>query len=96
MKSHACFRVSVDEVAQDFAKYAELAKTRTFEIYDRGKVEVLLVRIEAVPEWHRQLQVNVPTALLSNEERDAFAAESRRLKKWIDENGDVWPDEMEK
>ncbi|AWW74438.1 hypothetical protein CD351_08370 [Erythrobacter sp. KY5] len=95
MKSHACFRVSIDGVAQDFAKFAELAKTRTFEIYDRGKVEVMLVRIEAVPEWHRQLQVNVPTELLSDEERDTFAAESRRLKRWIEENGDVWPDEIE-
>ena len=95
MKSHACFRVSIDEVAQDFAKFAELAKTRTFEIYDRGKVEVMLVRIEAVPEWHRQLQVNVPTELLSDEERDAFKAESKRLKQWIEENGDVWPDEIE-
>ena len=76
MKSHACFRVSVDEVAQDFAKYAELAKTRTFEIYDRGKVEVMLVRIKAVPEWHRQLQVNVPGELTTDEERDAFAADA--------------------
>lgn len=95
MKSHACFRVSVDEVAQDFAKYAELAKTRTFEIYDCGKVKVMLVRIEAVPQWHRQLHVNVPTELLSDDERDAFGADSRRLKKWIEENGDVWPDELE-
>jgi len=95
MKPHACFRVSVDEVAQDFAKYAELAKTRTFEIYDRGKVEVMLVRIEAVPEWHRQLQINVPTELLSDEERDAFQAEPEYLKKWIEENGDVWPDEVD-
>ena len=95
MKSHACFRVSVDEVAQDFAKYAELAKPRTFEIYDRGKVEVLLVRIEAVPEWHSQLQANVPTELTSDDEREAFEEGSKRLKQWIEENGDVWPDEIE-
>ena len=95
MKPHACFRVSVDEVAQDFAKYAELAMTRTFEICDGGKVEVMLVRIEAVPEWHRQLQINVPTELLSEEEHQAFQEESERLKKWIEEKGDVWPDEIE-
>lgn len=95
MKPHACFRVSVDEVAQDFAKFADLAKTRTFEIYDRGKVEILLVRIEAVLEWHRQLQINVPTELLSDEEREAFQEESERLRKSIEENGDVWPDEIE-
>lgn len=95
MKQHVCFRVSVDEVAQDFAKYAELAKTRTFEVYDRGKVEVMLVRIEAVPEWHGQLQINVPTELTSDEELEAFEEESRRLKQWIEENGDVWPDEAE-
>ncbi|WBY18005.1 hypothetical protein PF049_14080 (plasmid) [Erythrobacteraceae bacterium WH01K] len=94
MKPHACFRVSVDEVAQDFAKYAELAKTRTFEIYDRGKVEVMLVRMEAVPEWHRQLQINVPTELMSDDEWEAIQSESERLKKWIEENGDVWPDEI--
>ena len=95
MNPHACFRVSVDEVAQDFARYAELARTRTFEIYDRGKVEVMLVRIEAVPEWHDQLQTNVPTELLSDEEREAFQEESERLKRSIEENGDVWPDEIE-
>lgn len=95
MKPHACFRVSVDEVAKDFAKYAELAKTRTFEIYDRGKVEVMLVRIEAVPEWHRQLQTNVPAHLMSDVEREVLQAESARLKRWIEENGDVWPDEIE-
>ena len=93
MKPHACFRVSVDEVAQDFAKYAELAKTCTFEIYDRGKVEVILVRIEAVPEWHRQLQTNVPTELISDDEREVFEVESKRLKQWIEQNGDTWPDE---
>ena len=95
MKSHACFRVSVDEVARDFTKYAELAKTRTFEIYDQGKVQVMLVRIEAVPDWHRQLQTNVPAHLMSDEERGALQAESADLKRWIEENGDVWPDEID-
>lgn len=95
MKPHACFRISIEELAEDPGSYVELAKTRTFEIYDRGKVEVMLVRIEAVHEWHDQLQVNVPAELISDEERDAFRAESERLKKWIEENGDVWPDEIE-
>lgn len=72
MKIHACFRVSVDEVAQDFAKYAELAKTRTFEIYDEGKVEVMLVRISAVPEWDRQLQRSIRTDMLTLEEWEMF------------------------
>jgi hypothetical protein len=55
----------------------------------------MLVRIEAVPEWHDQLQTNVPTELLSDEEREAFQEESERLKRSIEENGDVWPDEIE-
>ncbi|AWW72840.1 hypothetical protein CD351_00195 [Erythrobacter sp. KY5] len=95
MKPHACFRISVDELAQDVGNYIELAKTRTFEIYDQGKVEVMLVRIEAVLEWHRQLQTNVPAHLMSDEERGALQAESADLKRWIEKNGDVWPDEID-
>lgn len=95
MKSHACFRVSVDDVAQDFCKYAELAKTRTFEIYDKGKVEIMLVRIEAVPDWHRQLQINVPTELMRDEELAAMRTDLARLKQRVGENGDRWPDEEE-
>lgn len=66
MKPHACFRVSVDTVAKDFGKYAELAKTCTFEIFDQGKVGVPLVRISAVPGWHRQLQVSCPNDLMTD------------------------------
>lgn len=92
MKPHACFRVSVDEIATDFAKYAELAKTRTFEIYDRGKVEVLLVRIEAVQDWHDQLHINVPRELMSDQEKEDMRATSAWLKQ-LAEDGDRWPDE---
>ncbi|MBX7483818.1 hypothetical protein [Qipengyuania qiaonensis] len=95
MTNNACFRVSVDEVAKDFAKYAELAKTRTFEIYDRGQVEVMLVRIDAVPNFHDQLQTNIPAGLMSDAERVEFSAQSQRLRRWIEENGDVWPDEVD-
>ena len=76
----------------DFAKYAELAKTRTFEIYDRGKVEILLVRIEAVQDWHDQLQINVPRELVSDDERDETRATSAWLKR-LAKNGGRWPDE---
>lgn len=93
MKDNACFRVSADEVAKDFGKYAELAKSRAFEIYDRGKVEVMLVPIAAVQEWHCGLQVNVPAELISDEDMAAFEAESEWLKKWIEEHGDRWSDE---
>jgi hypothetical protein len=72
MKAHACFRVTVDEVAQDFAKYADLARTRTFEIWDDGKVDVLLVRIDAVRDWHSQLQIALHPAHLTDEERRAL------------------------
>lgn len=72
MKAHACFRVTVDEVAEDFAAFAELAQTRTFEIYDNGKVEVMLVRTSAIPEWDRQLQKSIRTSLMTQAERDAF------------------------
>ena len=94
MKPHACFRVSLDEVAKDFVKYAELAKTRTFEIYDRGKVEVLLVRIEAVQDWHDQLQINVPRELISEQEIEEMRATSAWLKLLV-KSGDFWPDEEE-
>ena len=53
MKNLACFRVSVDEFCKDFAKFADLARTRTFEICDRGKVDALLVRIDAVKKMSR-------------------------------------------
>ncbi len=72
MKEHACFRVSVDEVSKDFGKYADLARTRTFEIWDDGKVDVLLVRIDAVKEWHDQLQVASSMTLLTDDEHAAI------------------------
>jgi hypothetical protein len=68
MKDNACFRVTADEISKDFAKFADLARTRTFEIWDKGKVEVLLVRIDAVQDWYDSLQISVPTALLTDEE----------------------------
>jgi hypothetical protein len=76
MKEHACFRVSVDEVSKDFAKFADLARTRTFEIWDNGKVDVLLVRITAVKKWHNQLKVASSTALLTDDERAAILGAS--------------------
>ncbi|WP_137679094.1 hypothetical protein [Aurantiacibacter suaedae] len=91
MKSHACFRVSVDEVAQDFAKYAELAKTRTFEIYDEGKVEVMLVRISAVPEWDRQLQRSIRTDMLTPEEWEMSMTPPDDLSH-LRESYDDWED----
>ena len=74
MKTNACFRVSVEQVAADFPKYAELAKTRTFEIFANGSVDVLLVRIDAVPEWHRQLRTAVPAELMTDKELAALEA----------------------
>lgn len=94
MKSHACFRVSVDEVAQDFAKYAELAKTRTFEIYDRGKVEVMLVRISAIPEWERQLQKSIRTDMMTAAEWEMFMTPPEDLSH-LPDSYDDWPDEAQ-
>jgi hypothetical protein len=90
MKEHACFRVSVEDVAKDFEKYADLARTRTFEIWDNGKVEVLLVRIDAVRDWHRQLQASVPSALMTGGERTRLVAsmpneEELHTNRWGDE-----------
>lgn len=85
MKEHACFRVSVDEVAADFAKYAELAKTRTFEIFDNGKVEVMLVRQSAILEWDLTLQKSVRTELLTDEER----------AQWLNQDWSHLPDDYD-
>ena len=65
MKPHACFRISIDELAQDLANYVELARTRTFEIYESGKVEVMLVRISAVPDWDEKLQKSIRTDMMT-------------------------------
>jgi hypothetical protein len=73
MKSHACFRVAADEVAKDFSKFLDLARTRTFEIYESGNVEILLVRIDAVRDWYNTLQIATPTKLLTDDERAALS-----------------------
>ena len=91
MKNNACFRVSVDEVGEDFAKYAELAKTRTFEIYADGKVEVMLVRISAIPDWDRQLQKSIRTDLMTSEEWEMFATPPEDLSH-LPESYDDWED----
>ncbi len=75
MKSHACFRVTADEVAKDFSKFLDLARTRTFEIYENGNVEILLVSIDAVRDWYDTLQIASPTELLTNEEHAALSDE---------------------
>ena len=67
MKKNACFRVSVDEVAENLAKFVALAKTQTFEIYDEGEVEVMLVRISAIPEWNENLQRSIRLDMLTEE-----------------------------
>ena len=65
MKPHACFRISVEELRKDLGKYVELAKTRAFEIYDAGSVEVMLVRIFAIPDWDSQLQKSIRTDMMT-------------------------------
>ncbi|MBC2653735.1 hypothetical protein [Novosphingobium aerophilum] len=91
MRPNACFRVSVDDVAADFRRYIELARTRAFEIFADGKVEVLLVPISAVPEWHEQLQIAVPTALMTDDERAAMSSPIGAWPGTIPE-GDEWPE----
>ena len=88
MKAHACFRLTVDEMAKDFAKYAELARTRTFEIYDNGDVEVMLVRISAIPEWDRQLQKSIRTDLFTPAEWEAFRPKPEDLAHLPESYGD--------
>jgi len=78
MNDRACFRVSIDEVSQDFEKFAGLARSRTFEIWDNGKVDVLLVPIEAVREWYNTLHIAAPMELLTHEERARFSQETER------------------
>lgn len=94
MKPHACFRISVDELAQDLGNYVELAKTRTFEIYDNGDVEVMLVRISAIPDWDEQLQKSIRTAMMTDAERQAFMTPPEDLSH-LPESYDDWPDEVE-
>ena len=90
MKPHACFRVSIDQVAADFAKYAELAKTRTFEIFNSGKVEVMLVRISAIPEWDRQLQKSIGMDMLTDDEREGLMSPPEDLSH-LPDSYDDWP-----
>lgn len=93
MKPHACFRISVDELAQDLGNYVELAKTRTFEIYDRGEVEVMLVRISAIPDWDEQLQKSIRTDMMTAEEWETFAKPPEDLSHLPDHYED-WTDEV--
>lgn len=94
MKPHACFRISVDELAQDIGNYIELAKTRTFEIYDRGEVEVMLVRISAIPDWDEQLQKSIRTDMMTKTERDEFRTLPEDMSQ-VPDSYDDWPDEAE-
>lgn len=68
MYERACFRVSVDDVAVDFKSFAALARTRNFEIFDDGKVEVMLVCLDAVRDWRDTLQISIPTQLMTDDE----------------------------
>lgn len=74
MTPNACFRVAAAEVATDFHKYLELARTRSFEIWHDGKVEVMLVPIAAVREWHDTLRVSSPVMLSTDKEKEAISA----------------------
>ncbi|WP_230279126.1 hypothetical protein [Croceicoccus sp. Ery15] len=94
MKPHACFRISVDELAQDLGHYIKLAKTRTFEIFDRGEVEVMLVRISAITEWDDQLQKSVRTDMMTAEEWESFAKPPEDLSH-LPDSYDDWPDEVQ-
>jgi hypothetical protein len=91
MKPHACFRISVDQLAEDPRKCLELAKTRTFEIYHNGEVAVMLVRISAIPEWNRQLQKSIPTDLMTVEEWKCFMTLPDDLSH-LPESYDDWPE----
>jgi hypothetical protein len=92
MKPHACFRISLDELAKDLGTYVELAKTPTFEIYADGAVEVILVRIAAIPEWNRRLQRSVRCDLLAAEEWEAFTSPNTDWSH-LPDNYDDRPDE---
>lgn len=94
MKPNACFRISVDELAHDVSNYIELAKTRTFEIYDRGEVEVTLVRISAIPEWYEQLQKSIRTDMLTAEEWETFMKPPEDLSHLPDDYDD-WTGDTE-
>lgn len=93
MKPHACFRISVDELAQDVGNYVELAKTRTFEIYDNGEVEVMLVRISAIPDCDEKLQKSIRTDMMSNVEREEFLTPPEDLSH-LPDSYDDWTDEV--
>lgn len=94
MKPHACFRISIDELAQDLANYVELARTRTFEIYESGKVEVMLVRISAVPDWDEKLQKSIRTDMMTAEEWESFASPPEDLSH-LPESYDDWSGEAD-
>ena len=94
MNSHACFRISIDELARDVRKYIELAKTRTFEIFDNGEVDVMLVRISAIPDWDVRLQKSVRTDMMTADEWDAFIRPPEDLSH-LPDSYDDWPDEAD-
>lgn len=94
MKPHACFRISVDELAQDLGNYVELARTRTFEIYDNGEVEVMLVRISAIPDWDEQLQKSIRTDMMTKMEREEFMTPPEDLSH-LPDSYDDWPDDTD-
>lgn len=94
MKRYACFRISVDELAQDPGKYVELAKTRTFEIYENGEVNVMLVRVTAIPDWEKQLQKSIRTDMMTDEEWEMFMKPPADLSH-LPKSYDDWPLEEE-
>ena len=79
---------------QDLANYVELARTRTFEIYESGKVEVLLVRISAVPDWDEKLQKSIRTDMMTAEEWESFASPPEDLSH-LPESYDDWSGEAD-
>lgn len=96
MISNACFRVTADEVASDLPQYLELAKTRTFEIWHEGEVAVMLVRIEAIPEWSKSLQRSMRTELLTNSELQRWLENSRPTAEELANNRWNWEEDKRK
>ncbi|NVD45094.1 hypothetical protein [Qipengyuania atrilutea] len=94
MRPHACFRISVDELKQDVGKYLELAKTRTFEIFHNGEVDVMLVRVSAIPDWDARLQKSVRTDLLTVEEWETFMKPPEDLSH-LPDSYDDWTGEAD-
>lgn len=95
MTPYACFRVKSEDIAADFPKYLELAKTRSFEIWHDGDAEIMLVRFDAIPEWYRQLQRSISSALLTESERKRYfdnarpTAEELANDRWADQDDEA-------